>query len=438
MHIIEDLEARGILKDKTNCIEDFIKNNDINIYCGTDPTADSLHVGHLIPIITLLRLKKANIVKDITFLIGGATGMIGDPSFKNAERVFIEQDKIKQNTLGIKNQVEKLFKNHNCDINIVNNADWYNNMNVIDFLREGKLLTVNYMSAKESVKKRIVDGMSFTEFSYQLLQGYDFFYLNNKYGVNIQIGGADQWGNITSGIDFIRKKINKEVHGFTIKLLTKSDGTKFGKTEGGCIWLDKTKTSPYEFYQFWVNQNDEEIVNLIKIFSLKDLDYINSLIKEHIRCPQKHLLQKTLAEEITELIHGKEEKDKCIKISEIIFENSNFEEIKNIENIKDNLKNIENITIPRSELEDCKTYYDLLSRTCVATICEDNQGKKCVDMLFSSKSELKRAISNNSVLVNKIKITSEDEELDKNNILSYDFMLVQNGKKNYFVVFFEN
>ena len=437
MSIIEDLEVRGILKDKTNGIEDFIKNNDINVYCGTDPTADSLHVGHIIPILTLLRLKKAGI-KNVTFLIGGATGMIGDPSFKNAERTFLEQEKIRQNTLKIKNQVEKLFKDSNFDVNIVNNYDWYSKMNVIDFLREGKLLTVNYMSAKESVKKRIVDGMSFTEFSYQLLQGYDFYYLYEKFGVNIQIGGADQWGNITSGIDFIRKKINKEVHAFTIKLLTKSDGSKFGKTEGGCIWLDKTKTSPYEFYQFWINQSDEEIVNLIKIFSLKDLDIINSQIEEHLRCPQKHLLQKNLAEEMTELIHGKEEKDKCLKISEIIFGNSNFAEIKNIENIKDNLKNIENITISKSELGNSKTYYDLLSKTCVVNTCEDNSGEKCVDKLFSSKSELKRAINNNSVSVNKKKITSENDEFIKDDIFSYEFMLVQNGKKNYFVVFFND
>ena len=436
MSIIEDLEERGVLKDKTNGISDFIKNNDINIYCGTDPTADSLHVGHLIPIITLLRLKKSGINNKVTFLIGGATGMIGDPSFKSAERTFLEQDKIKQNTIGIENQVKRLFKDNNCDVNIVNNSDWYSNMNVIDFLREGKLLTVNYMSAKESVKKRIVDGMSFTEFSYQLLQGYDFYHLYEKYGVNIEMGGADQWGNITSGIDFIRKKINKEVHGFTIKLLTKSDGAKFGKTEGGCIWLDKTKTSPYEFYQFWINQSDDDIINLIKIFSLKDLDDINSLIEEHLRCPQKHLLQKTLAEEMLELIHGKDEKDKCVKISEIIFENSDFNEIKNIDGIKDNLKNIENITISKLELKDCKTYYDLLSKTCVANTCEDNSVEKCVDKLFSSKSELKRAIVNNSVSVNKKKITSEDEEFINDDIFSYEFMLVQNGKKNYFVVFF--
>ena len=267
--IIDELKIRSVLNDESNGIDRFLDDK-ARIYCGVDPTSDSLHVGHLIQIITLIRLKNAGI-KDIYFLIGGATGMIGDPSFKSDERIFLESDVIDNNVNCISDQVVSLFNKHNCAINIVNNANWYLNMNTIEFLREGKYLTVNYMSSKESVKKRIVDGISFTEFSYQLLQAYDFYYLNNTYNVNIQLGGADQWGNITSGIDFIKKKTGKQVFGFTTKLLVKSNGVKFGKTEGGCIWLNKNKTSPYEFFQFWINIPDDDIVNVVKIFSLSIL-----------------------------------------------------------------------------------------------------------------------------------------------------------------------
>ena len=419
MDIVRELELRGILKDKSNGLENFFDNNS-SIYCGVDPTSDSLHIGHLVPIITFIRLKKVG-VNNIYFLLGGATGMIGDPSFKSEERVFLESNIIGNNACSIANQAELLFKNHNCNISIVNNADWYLKMNVIDFLREGKYLTVNYMSSKESVKKRIVDGISFTEFSYQLLQAYDFYYLNNKYNVNVQLGGADQWGNITSGIDFIKKKTGNHVFGLTTKLLVKSNGCKFGKTEKGCIWLDRKKTSPYEFFQFWINIPDEDIISIIKIFSLEDLESIEKLISLHNECPQKKILQKSLANEMTSFIHGETEMKKCVDISEILFGNKDFDCFKCIENVSDNLKYINNVTLERSELFECETYYDFLSKSCLYRI-------------FNSKSEISRSINNNCVYINKKRITSSTDKFDKD-ILNYDFILLQNGKKNFFVIF---
>ena len=416
--IFLDLEKRGILKDKTSNIEDFIKNNNISIYCGTDPTSDSLHVGHLVPIITLYRLNKELNFK-CYFLIGGATGMIGDPSFKAGERSFLDLKTVEYNSLSIEKQIKDIFKKNNSSIEIINNSEWYKNMNVIDFLREGKYLTVNYMSGKESVKKRIADdGMSFTEFSYQLLQAYDYLYLNEKYNINIQIGGADQWGNITAGIDIIRKKINKNVHGFSLKLLTKQDGTKFGKTESGCIWLDKTKTLPYDFFQFWINIPDSEIYNLYKVFSLKNLDEINILIQKHEKNPKENILQKELAKEMTYFIHGEDEMKNCITVSNILFGNLPFDEIIKIDNIYNLLKNINYSTIEKNNLDNYNSYYEFLCNTCIG-------------QLFDSKSEINRCISNNMILVNKKKININTEyiaeDLKKNN-----FILIQSGKKNYF------
>ena len=420
MSVLTDLENRGILNDKTNNIEIAFKDKNLGFYCGIDPTGQSLHIGHLIPIITLLRLKK-NGFNNTFFLIGGATGMIGDPTFKSDERVFLEKELINENSIKIKNQLKTIFRNNGFDIEIVNNGDWYSKMSVIDFLREGKNITVNYMSSKESIKKRIINGISFTEFSYQLLQAYDFYYLNEKYNVNVQIGGADQWGNITSGIEFIRKKTGKQVYGFTIKLLLKPDGNKFGKTESGAIWLDKELTSPYEFFQFWINIPDEEISNVFKIFSLNDLESINELISEHNKCPQRKILQTELAKEMTAFIHGQEEMNKSLEISEILFGNKDVDCLKNIENIEKVLKNINNIEVNRFELSEVKTYYDLFCRTCMGT-------------LFESKGNIKRCFCEKSISVNKKKVSSMDDLVDKE-ILNSDFILVQKGKKNYFVIF---
>ena len=376
-NIFEELKKRGIVGQYTENISNLF-NTKINVYLGTDPTADSLHVGHLAPIITLKRLQDHGCKPYL--LIGGATGMIGDPSFKNAERVFLDSEIIKKNVEGLKKQVARFLdfdkNNSNC-AEVVDNADWYSKMNVIDFLRDaGKNITVNYMSAKESVKKRIISGMSFTEFSYQILQAYDFYYLHNKYGINLQIGGDDQWGNITSGVDFIRKKISQEVHAFTIKLITKEDGTKFGKTESGTVWLDSAKTSPYEFYQFWINRTDEEVVKYIKIFSLN---------------------------------------------SNVIFGNCNFEELLKIENIESFLKNINNKIVQKEEVFLCKTYYDLLSQIAIPE-------------LFKSKSEIKRSFEEKSIYINKNKIENEDLDVDKD-IFKNNFIIIQKGKKKYFVVF---
>ena len=402
-NIFEELKKRGIVGQYTENISNLFDTK-INVYLGTDPTADSLHVGHLAPIITLKRLQNYGCKPYL--LIGGATGMIGDPSFKNTERVFLDSEIIKKN-----NYAE-----------IIDNADWYSKMNVIDFLRDaGKNITVNYMSAKESVKKRIISGMSFTEFSYQILQAYDFYYLHNKYGINLQIGGDDQWGNITSGVDFIRKKISQEVHAFTIKLITKEDGTKFGKTESGTVWLDSAKTSPYEFYQFWMNRSDSEVEKYIKIFSLKNIEEIEEMIKLHNNNPENRFLQKELAKEMTIFIHGKEEYENIRNSSESIFGNCNFEDLLKIKNIESFLKNINNKIVQKEEVFLRKTYYDLLSQIAIPE-------------LFKSKSEIKRSFEEKSIYINKNKIENENLDVDKD-IFKNNFIIIQKGKKKYFVVF---
>lgn len=422
MNVLEELVVRGVLKDKSVGVEDFILKNKVNIYCGVDPTGDSLHVGHLVPIITLMRLKNV-CVNNIYLLIGGATGMIGDPSFKSFERVFLEKSEIDRNVCCICDQVKSLFNMHNCDVNIVNNSEWYSKMNVIDFLREGKYMTVNYMSSKESVKRRISDGISFTEFSYQLLQAYDFYYLNSKFNVNVQLGGGDQWGNVTSGIDFIRKKNGNQVHGITTRLLVKSNGCKFGKTEGGCVWLDKKKTSPYEFFQFWVNIPDDEIIEVTKMFSLRDISSIDTDISKQVGNKCRSVLQRELAKEMTSFIHGDSEMKKCLEISDILFGSRDFECFRSIEDIVDNLKYIRNVHVSRSKLSECVSCYDFL---CTA----------CLNSFFESKSDISRSIASNSVFINKIKVRSREEAFNKD-ILNYDFILVQKGKKNYFIVFLE-
>lgn len=417
---LDDLQSRGIIENKTSNIDFFFSHNNIKAYLGIDPTAKSLHVGHLVPLLILLRLQQYGHTPFL--LIGGATGMIGDPSFKSQERVFLENKDIEENKEYIKKQINNIIKlNSKEEIHIVDNKDWYSEMSIISFLREaGKHITVSYMLAKDSVKRRINNNLSFTEFSYQILQSYDFYYLYKKYGVNLQIGGGDQWGNITTGIDFIRKKCGEEVHGFTIKLLTKKDGSKFGKTERGNIWLDRNLTLPYDFYQFWINISDDEAENIIKIFSSKSIKQINTLISDHCADKEKRILQKEIAREMTIMVHGEKTYNDTMMITDILFKNE-FKIIDNV-NFRAILENIAHVSVVTSRFNAYGTIYDMLSDLCVPE-------------LFSSKSEIKRTLSGSVISINKDKYNLSDKV--ENIKLIQNCALIQRGKKHFYAIILE-
>ena len=426
MHDLFDfLLKRGILKDSTSNLKDFFNSGKmINGYLGTDPTASSLHVGHLAVLMLLKNFQ--NFGHKPFMLVGGATGMIGDPSFKKTERQFLSEDILIFNQECIKKQLEKFLdfspslKNK---AEIVNNMDWYKNIGIIDFLREaGKNITVNYMEAKESVKKRIVDGISFTEFSYQLLQAYDFFYLNSKYDVELQMGGADQWGNITTGIELVRRKTGKTVHGLTIPLLTKADGTKFGKSEGNNVWLDPNLTSPYDFYQFWINSSDEDTKKLISVFTTISSDEIAELFALHEKNPEQRILQNTLARELTTSVHGKDLCEKSKITSDILFGNADLNYIKNLkeEDFVQVCESLPMIEISRESFEKDKNAYSVV-------------GENLCEKIFSSKGELKRSIKENSVFVNKKKVCDiSGYEIDE--LLFEKYILVQRGSKKFYII----
>ena len=417
--ILKELSQRGILKDYTNNIASLFLNGDVRIYLGIDPTGASLHVGTLLPLITLKRLQEHGC--HVYVLVGGATGMIGDPSFKSTERVFLDDDVLEDNKFKIRRQVEKLLQSPSGnDVRFVDNKEWFSKMNVIEFLREaGKDVNVSYMLAKDSISRRINNSLSFTEFSYQILQAYDFYYLNTQYGVNVQLGGRDQWGNMTTGVDFVRKKVGKEVHALSTILLTKDDGTKFGKTESGAVWLDGDLTSPYSFYQFWFNQSDNEALNLIRIFSESNIDDIVEMIIAHKTSPEKRLLQKQLAKELTTWVHGAGEYEKKKKSSEIIFGNSSYEDLCGIDNIRSFLHNIAHVIINRDQFMSFNSIFEMLAQACVPAF-------------FPSRNELKRNINEDCITINKRKynMTEPVSSVD----LIDDCILIQKGKKSHFVI----
>ena len=426
--IFEELERRSIIGQTTSNINVLYDNKCIRLYLGIDPTASSLHVGHLVPLITLKRFMQYGHKPYI--LLGGATAMIGDPSFKSSERQFIDPEMIKSHVGKIRKQVLDILYDDTIstttedNVEIVDNADWYSTMNVLAFLRDvGKNITVSYMTSKESVKKRIETGISFTEFSYQLLQGYDFYHLYHDYGIVLQVGGDDQWGNMTTGIEFMRKKNISDVNVLTIQLLTKDDGSKFGKTDGGAVWLDSDKTSPYAFYQFWMSRTDTEVERYIKFFSMKDITDIERLITDHHTNPSRRLLQRELAREMTILVHGEQEFLKIENVSNIIFNNGDFEKLLEVDNIVQILQNLPHITIDRDAGGHNTTYYELF-------------GDILIPSFFSSKSDIKRSIEGKAVSVNKQRLTSLEEKVDEKIFLN-DFLLVQNGKKKHIVVFFK-
>ena len=399
--------------------EEQFEKETTNAYIGFDPTSDSLHVGSLVQIMILVHLQNSG--HKPFALVGGATGMVGDPSGKSNERNLLDEVTLKNNLFAVQKQLEK-FLDFNCGENsaeIINNYDWFKNFSFLDFIRKiGKHMSVNYMMAKDSVKSRLESGISFTEFSYQLVQAYDFFWLWKNKNCKVQLGGSDQWGNIVSGTELIRRKGGGKAFAVTTPLIQKSDGGKFGKTESGNIWLDKTKTSAYKFYQFWLNSTDEDSVKYIKIFTLKNQLEINILIEKHKENPHLRLLQKAIAEEVTLRVHGKKDLEMAIKASNILFGKSTTSDLKSLD--EDTFLAI----FEGVQKFQLKTV-DLKSR--IITVLADKT------QIFNSKGEAKRMISSNAVSVNKEKI-SEDFQLSKNSLLNEKYILIQRGKKNYFVI----
>ncbi len=428
-NLIEELQWRGLVHDMMPGTEEQLLKEPTATYIGFDPTSDSLHIGSLVPIVLLMHLRKFG--HKPYALIGGATGMIGDPSGKSAERNLLDAETLEKNVLGIKNVLSRFLDFDAKDAQapvLVNNYDWMKDFTFIEFARDiGKRITVNYMMAKDSVKKRLTgevgEGMSFTEFTYQLIQGYDFYYLNKKYNCKLQMGGSDQWGNITTGTELIRRmNVDNENEGkafaLTCPLITKADGTKFGKTEKGNIWLDADKTSPYEFYQFWFNTTDVDAEKYIKIFTFLDKATIDALLAEHLEAPHLRVLQKKLAEELTVMIHGEEEHEKAVFASQAFFKPT-----------VDDLKQL-----------DFKTLTDVFESLDQAevTLSEIEAGYSIVDAFvksgfLSSGNETRRALKENAISVNKNKV-QEDFVITTNNLIQNKFILLQKGKKNYYIL----
>jgi tyrosyl-tRNA synthetase len=422
MHnFVDELRWRGMLHDMMPGTEELLNAETVSGYIGFDPTADSLGVGNLVQIMTLVHFQRAG-HKPIA-LVGGATGMVGDPSGKSQERNLLDLDQLRHNQQKQQAQLEK-FLDFNCGSNaaeIVNNYDWFKDFGFLDFIREvGKHLSVNYMMAKDSVKNRLETGMSFTEFSYQLIQGYDFHHLWKNQGVKLQMGGSDQWGNITTGTELIRRMSGGEAFALTTPLIKKSDGTKFGKSEGGNIWLDPSKTSPYAFYQFWLNAADEDAGTYIRIFSLKGREEIESLEAAHAQAPHERLLQRTLAEEVTARVHSVEELNKAIQASEILFGRGTEESLRQLDEatLLSVFDGVPRFEIAREALAD--------GIPIVALLVDHSE-------VFSSKGEARKMLQANGVALNKSKI-AEDRVVQTEDLLNDRLLLVQKGKKNYFLL----
>ncbi len=420
MNLFEELRARGLVQDVMPGTEDLFEKEQVTAYIGFDPTADSLHVGNLGSLMLLVFLQKHG-HKPVA-LIGGATGMIGDPSGKSAERNLLDEDTLKHNMAGVLAQFKKLldFDTPDNPAIILNNYDWFKDFNTLDFLRQvGKHLTVNYMLAKDSVKNRIETGISFTEFSYQLIQGYDFYYQYKHHGVKVQMGGSDQWGNITAGAELIRRMQGGEAFAFTCPLITKADGSKFGKSESGNVWLDREKTSPYKFYQFWLNASDEDAAMLIKRFTLLPLTEIDSLIEQHAQAPHERLLQKTLAREVTVAVHGEAAWEHAVNASAIMFKGTR-EQLMALDkqSLLEVLEGVPTHQLRRNSHDDTLDVVSFLSTE---------------TGILPSKSEATRALKQNSISINNEKVGLE-KEISRSDLLNDEFILVQKGKKNKYLV----
>ncbi len=420
--LIEELKWRGMLQDIIPGTEDQLNKEMTAAYIGFDPTADSLHIGSLVQILLLVHLQKAG--HKPYALVGGATGMVGDPSGKSAERNLLSEDILQKNVTGIQAQLEKFLDFDAAKPNaaeIVNNFDWFKNMGFLDFIRDtGKHITVNYMMAKDSVKKRLEgdSGISFTEFTYQLIQGYDFYWLYRNKNCKLQVGGSDQWGNIVTGTELIRRKDGGEAFAFTSPLIKKTDGSKFGKTETGNVWLDPEKTSPYQFFQFWLNAGDEDAESWIKIFSFLPKEEIDTLITNHRLNPAERLLQKTLGKELTLFVHGQEAYDKAIATTEKLFATANAP----AESLgEDDLNAIEGIVRQDFSHEVLRTGIDAVNLVAETGI-------------FASKGEARKMIQNGGLSINRKKIADPQQKIDTGWLLHNKYLLVQKGKKNYYLI----
>ena len=425
-NFVQELQWRGLLHDIMPETESFLLEKSTKGYIGFDPTADSLHIGSLVQIIILMHFQKHGHAPII--LVGGATGMIGDPSGKSDERNLLDQATLEKNCSGIQSQLERFLDFNSSLPNpaiLVNNYDWMKSYSLIDFSREvGKHITVNYMMAKESVKKRLSSeakvGMSFTEFTYQLLQGYDFLHLYRNLDCRLQMGGSDQWGNITTGTELIRRKEGGKAYAITCPLIKKADGSKFGKTEGGNVWLDKSRTSPYKFYQFWLNTSDEDALSYIKIFTFLSKEEIDSIIAQHQEAPHQRLLQKTIADEVTTLVHGAEELQRAQEASQILFGKATGEAFQKL---------------------TPATFLELFEGVPQANVNRSviNEGLEIIGALsslsgfLSSNSEARRALKENAISVNKTKV-GQDFSIQNEHLIGGQYVLLQKGKKNYFVL----
>lgn len=424
MNLIEELRWRGMIADIMPGTEEQLLKEMTTGYVGFDPTADSLHIGSLVPILLLVHLQKAG--HQPIALVGGATGMIGDPSGKSAERNLLDEATLAKNVAGIKAQLER-FLNFDTSLKnpaiMANNYDWFKSISFIDFLRDtGKHITVNYMMAKDSVKKRIEGdtGISYTEFAYQLMQGYDFYWLYQQKNCKLQMGGSDQWGNMTTGTELVRRKAGGEAFVFTCPLLTKADGGKFGKSEGGNVWLDAQRTTPYQFYQFWLNASDTDAEKWIKIFTFLDQATVTGLTEQHQQNPAARILQKALAKEVTVLVHGEEEYNKAIETTEKLFANQSAPaESLSVEDLE-GMEGVEKIVYPTEKI---KAGVDIVSFLAEAAI-------------NPSKGEARKMVQGGGISVNRNKVPDIQFQINESLLLHNKYLLVQKGKKNYYLVSF--
>tara|TARA_B100000780_G_scaffold74313_1_gene49923 strand:- start:1524 stop:2798 length:1275 start_codon:yes stop_codon:yes gene_type:complete len=421
MNFVEEMKWRGMIHDIMPGTEEQLQKEMTSAYIGFDPTADSLHIGSLVQIMILVHLQRSG--HKPYALVGGATGMVGDPSGKSKERNLLSSDVLDHNVASVHKQLAR-FLDFDCGENsaeMVNNFDWFKEINFLDFIRDvGKHISVNYMMAKDSVKSRLETGMSFTEFTYQLVQGYDFYHLYTEKNCKLQLGGSDQWGNIVTGTELIRRKGRGEAFAITTPLIKKADGTKFGKTEGGNVWLDSARTSPYKFYQYWLNSSDDDAKTYIKIFTLLSQTEIAALISEHEETPHLRILQKALGKDVTTRVHSEVAYNKAIEVSEILFGKNTAEQLKNIEerDLLDIFEGVPQFEVSKSSIEAGAQIIDLLAQQ---------------SQVFASNGEARRMLKSNAVSLNKLKV-GENKLVTTEDLLNEKYVLIQKGKKNYFLL----
>jgi tyrosyl-tRNA synthetase len=425
-NFVEELRWRGMVHDIMPGTEEQLMKESTAGYIGFDPTADSLHIGNLVQIMTLVHFQRCG-HKPVA-LVGGATGMVGDPSGKSTERNLLSEEALRHNESCVKKQLEKFldFSASATSAELVNNYDWFKDFKFLDFIRDvGKHITVNYMMSKDSVQKRLESGLSFTEFTYQLVQGYDYYWLYQHKNCKLQMGGSDQWGNIVTGTELIRRKINGDAFALTTPLIKKADGTKFGKTEQGNVWLDPKRTSPYKFYQYWLNASDEDAANFIKIFTLKTREEIEVLIQEHQSAPHQRKLQQILAKDITIRVHSDEEFNLAVKASSILFGSSTTDDLQSLdeETLLSVMEGVPQAIISKAAFENCASTIDLLSEATASII-------------FPSKGEARKMIQGGGVSINKTKV-EDGAKKPEFALLQNKYLLAQKGKKNYYLIVVE-